>query len=1096
MRLKNTDQMINLNNVQREHTGTPALKTLGGAIGVTEKEQNNRAQASAASGINTLAMRRHYFLFVPVLFWAMSGQAQEAATFSAGEYLGDMKARHIGPALMSGRITDLEGHPSNSQILYAGTAGGGVWKSLDGGLIFNPVFEEHCQSIGCVAIDPTDPDNSVWAGTGEVWTRNSVSVGDGIYFSNNGGKNWQRMGLEKSERISAIEIDPTNANVVYAGVLGALWSDSEDRGVYKSADKGKTWEKILYVGPGTGCSDLIMDPKNPNVLYAAFWEFRRTAWSFNSGGTQSALYKSTDAGKTWNKVQNGLPAGKMGRIALAIAPSDNKIVYAVIEAEKSEQRGLYRSDDGGGTWKFLNGDFGLVVRPFYFSRINIDPRNPDILVKAGLYGSISRDGGKTFNSMGQMHGDIHDVWFDPNDSQKLFAATDGGVYRSMNGGTTMQIVENMPVSQFYQVSFDNQTPYRVYGGLQDNGSWTGPSESPGGIEARDWETVGYGDGFRVYPHPTQPSIVYSEMQGAEQIWRYNTATRQVKNIKPYEGIGDPKLRFNWNTPILTSVHNPDRLYCGSQFLHVSDDRGDTWRKISPDLTTNDKSKQNQESSGGISADNSGAENHCTIFTVAESPLNRDVIWVGTDDGLIQLTRDGGKTWTNLRDKVTGLPTSTWCYHIEASLFGEGVAYAVFDGHTRGDFKPYIAKTEDFGITWKLVSSADIPTFVRCVQEDFVNPGLLYAGTEMGLYVSLDAGKSWSRFSKNLPPVSVHHLELHPRTHDLVLATHGRGVVILDDTRVLRELNTGLLSKALHFFPAAPFVMREENSFGGTSTEHQFVGENPGTAAKIRYFMPKRHTFGKMTMEVYDATNKLVCKLEPGKQKGINTVDWEFNTKAPKVAKAKTLSGGASFVPRVAAGRYTIRITKGSEVFEQAIETQYDPAAPFTLQERKQQEAVTADLFNLTQELAYLVYRIDTYREAILEMRAKQKTSKETDAVFSELDAMRNTLVVTTGDNYVGTAEKQLREKLADIYSNIGSYYGAPSASQMENVQSLKDEFARNQTQLDNLQQKRLPKLQAEYQRVLAKNLEVKDYTAFLAEEYLRHRAGPPTTLDK
>jgi photosystem II stability/assembly factor-like uncharacterized protein len=1020
--------------------------------------------------------------FFAFFLWSASLLSQGLSALSASDYLGDMKARHIGPALMSGRISDLEGHPSDSKIIYAGTAGGGVWKSVDGGLEFIPVFDEHCQSIGCVSVDPSDPDKSVWVGTGEVWTRNSVSVGDGIYYSGDGGKSWQNKGLKGSERISAIEIHPKNSNVIYAAVLGRLWCDSEERGVYKSVDKGNTWEKILYVGPSSGCSELMMDPNNPEVLYAAFWEFRRTAYSFNSGGLQSALYKSVDAGKTWTKLQNGLPSGKLGRIAVAVAPSDSRVVYAVVEAEKSEQRGLYRSDDGGQNWKFLNGDFGLIVRPFYFSRICVDPKNPDILIKAGLYGSISRDGGKTFEYMGSMHSDIHDVWFDPNDSQKLFAATDGGVYRSMDGGTKMQIVENMPVSQFYQVSFDQQTPYKVYGGLQDNGSWVGPSSSPGGIEARDWETVGYGDGFRVFPHPLKPEIVYSEMQGAEQIWRYNTSSRQVKNIKPYAVSGDPKLRFNWNTPILTGIHNPDRIYCGSQFLHVSDDQGDTWRKISPDLTTNDKTKQNQESSGGISADNSGAENHCTIFTIAESPLNREVIWVGTDDGMVQVTRDGGKTWTNLRDNITEVPRGTWCNHIELSLFSEGAAYAVFDGHTRGDFAPYIVKTEDFGQHWTLVSTNEIPTFVKCVQEDFVNRNLLYAGTEMGLYVSLDAGKMWSRFNKNLPPVAIHHLELHPKTHDLILATHGRGIVIIDDTRALRELNPEILSASLHFFPSEPFVMYEENSFGGTSTEHQFVGSNPGRDASIKYFLSKRHTFGKMSMEVYDAQNRLVCKLEPGKQKGINTVDWGFNTKSPKVAKGKTMSGGSSFVPRVPAGKYTVRITKGSEVFSQTIETVYDPRSPFSLVERKQQEAVTADLFNFTQDLAYLVYQIDLCREAMSEIQSKQKLTKDQTAWLSVVNEMRNQLVVTSGDNYVGTAEKKLREKLGDIYSTIGGYYGAPSSSQMENVNSLKDDFAGVKEQFEKWKSKAYNKLSADYKAVTSKDLIAKDFKEFIEAE--------------
>ncbi|MFM7309848.1 MAG: WD40/YVTN/BNR-like repeat-containing protein, partial [Flavobacteriales bacterium] len=543
-----------------------------------------------------------FYLCVGALCASASAVFAQQNTINPSDYFGDLKARHIGPALMSGRVCDIEGHPTNSDLLYIGAAGGGVWKSQDAGLTFSPIFDSYCQSIGAIALAPSDPDNTVWVGTGEVWTRNSVSIGDGIYQSNDGGKNWKHKGLAKSERISAIEIDPTNKDIVYAGVLGGLWSNSADRGVYKTTDAGNTWEKILFVNETTGCSDLIMDPNNPQVLYAAFWEFRRTAYSFNSGGMSSALYKTTDGGKTWSKIQVGFPQGQLGRIAVAVAPSNSNILYAVVEAEKD--KGLYRSDDAGSTWKFLNGDFELTVRPFYFSRISIDPKDPNILYKGGLSGSISRDGGHTFKTLGGMHSDIHDIWIDPAETRRIIVATDGGVYRSSNQGTSLQIVENLPLSQFYHVSIDHREPFYVYGGLQDNNSWFGPSESPGGVEARDWELVGQGDGFRVYPHPTQPEIVYSEMQGAEQVWRFDTKNQQVRNVKPFPAAGDPKLRFNWNTPITTSIHAPDRLYIGSQFLHVSDDRGSSWRKISPDLTTNDPKKQLQESSGGLSADNS------------------------------------------------------------------------------------------------------------------------------------------------------------------------------------------------------------------------------------------------------------------------------------------------------------------------------------------------------------------------------------------------------------------------------------------------------------------------------------------------------------
>lgn len=990
-----------------------------------------------------MTMKKFVIIFIAFIISPFSINSQDIS-LKGKELFGDMNARHIGPALMSGRINDLENHPTNARILYLGAAGGGVWKSNDGGATFVPLFDDHVQSIGVVSLDPKDPDNIIWVGTGETWTRNSVSIGDGLFKSTDGGNNWKEIpGFENSERISSITINPENTNEIYVGVLGGLWHDSEERGVFKTTDGGSTWQKVLYVGPSTGAADVIMDPKNPAILYASMWQFRRSAWGFNSGGKNSALYKSTDSGVTWNKIHNGFPEGKLGRIALAVAPSNGNILYAVLETEDTKKNGLWKSNDAGLNWEHLNNDFGLTVRPFYFSRISIDPKNPDIVVKGGLTGSISRDGGKTFKNLGNMHSDIHDIIFDINNSDIIYCGTDGGVYRSWDGGSTFEIVENLPLSQFYHISVDNDEPYNVYGGLQDNGSWYGPSSSPGGINARDWNSVGYGDGFRVLKHPTK-NIIYSEMQGADNVWRYDVEKNRTKTIQPLPKIGDEKLRFNWNAPMAISSHVPDRFYMGSQFLHMSDDMGDTWSIISPDLTTNDPLKQDQTKSGGLSVDNSGAENHTTIFTIAESPLDKDVIWIGTDDGNVQVTKDGGKTWTNVTSSLTNIPANTWVYHIEASSHDAGTAYAVFDGHTKGNMKPYALKTKDFGATWNSIISEDIQenAFVRNIQEDYVNEDLLFLGTEFGLYVTIDGGKNWSKFTNNMPSVAVHFIDLQKKTNDLVMGTHGRGVIIIDDISPLRELNQQVLSEDVHFFKAKPFTMTEDSGFSGNfGAETQFVGANKNRSARIVYYLKKRHTFGKMSMEVQDLEGNKIASLSPGKSKGINVVSWGFNTYAPKIAEGKTWTGGGFTTKRVPAGSYKIVLSKGKNTYEHTIELKYDTKSLGTLSDRKEQESLTNTLFNMVEDLAYMVHEITQIQKKTQEVKENYKKGEKNAAkLYDALEALRKDLVITTGDNYVASAEPELRERMGDVYSTVATSYDQVSGSVKQNIALITEEF--------------------------------------------------------
>ncbi|MFT3765417.1 MAG: hypothetical protein QM820_07880 [Minicystis sp.] len=718
---------------------------------------------------------------------AAAAPAPAGAPVLDSSVISGLGARNIGSAAMSGRVSALAAHDDHGKTtVYVGAASGGVWKSKDGGTTFKPIFDKNpVQSIGAITVDPTR-DETIWVGTGESWTRNSVSIGDGIYKSTDGGATWKNMGLPESERITRILVHPKNGDVVYACVPGKLWSDSPDRGVYKTEDGGKSWSLVLKGSNlATGCSGLAMDPGSPDVLLAGMWDFRRKGWTYRSGGegpdapSGSGLYRTADGGKTWTPVtaaaNKGIPAGPWGRVEVVFAPSDPKIVYALIESKDSA---LYRSSDGGVTWEPRDKSQFMVWRPFYFARLIVDPQNPERVFKPDLRLIVSEDGGRSFAPCnGGAHGDWHDVWIDPRNPKHLIGGDDGGLWISHDGGNRWWKANNLPVSQFYHVSVDAKDPYQVYGGLQDNSTWVGPSAHPGGITNQRWENLFGGDGFWAIVDPTDPESVYVEYQGGN-IARVDRRTHVARDIQPKAGYKE-KLRFNWNTPIHASPTQKGTIYLGAQFLFRSKDRGDTWERISPDLSTNDPEKQKQEQSGGVTVDNSSAEMHTTIYAISESPRDPKVIWAGTDDGNLQLTRDGGKTWNNVVGNVPGLPKHSWVSWVEASRFDAGTAYAAFDRHTFGDMTPWVYKTTDHGQTWKRIVSPSqgVRGYAHVIKEDVVSPSLLFVGTEFGLWISTDGGARWAEFKGgDFPSVAVREIQVHPRDHDLVIATHGRGIL--------------------------------------------------------------------------------------------------------------------------------------------------------------------------------------------------------------------------------------------------------------------------------------------------------------------------------
>src|SRR6058998_1153719 len=956
--------------------------------------------------------------------------------------ISGLGARNIGSAAMSGRVAAIAAVKEDGRLtVYLGAASGGVWKSSNGGTTFKPVFDkESAQSIGAVAIDPQAP-KTIWAGTGEAWTRNSVSIGTGIYKSTDGGDSWTNMGLQNSERIAKIIIDPKNSDTVYACVPGRLWSDSEDRGVYKTTDGGKSWNKILKgVNLSTGCSMISMNPQDSKVLFAGMWDFRRKGWTFRSGGENatapsgSGFFQTTDGGATWKELDEksakGLPAKPWGRVAVAIAPSKPNVVYAMIESTRSA---LFRSDDGGKTWEGRDRSNWMVWRPFYFANLIVDPKNENKVYKPDLTLIMSEDGGRSFSGIGNgAHGDFHDVWVNPDNTDHLIVGDDGGVWYSYDGGNTWWKGNNLPISQFYHVSVDNADPYHVFGGLQDNSVWKGDSQYPGGISNSRWENLGGGDGFWAFGDPTDPNYVYIESQGG-YVARVNLNTLEGRPIRPEPNYGEGKLRFNWNAPIHLSPNEKGTIYIGAQFLFRSRDHGQTWDRISPDLTTNDPEKQKQEQSGGVTVDNSSAEMHTTIYSISESPKQKGLIWVGTDDGNIQLTRDSGKTWTNVVGNVPGLPKNSWVNWVQASNFNAGTAYAAFDRHTFGDMSPYVFKTTDYGKTWTPLVTAQDPKAVRgyahVIKEDLVKPDLLFLGTEFGLWVSIDGGKTWGQFKGNhFPAVAVRDLAIHPRDNDLVLATHGRGIWIIDDITPLRALTPDLLKQDVAFVSARPVQQRIEGSGGWANGDAVFVGDNPPDAAVITYYQRARHLFGKLKLEILDESGRVLDELPASKRPGLNRVTWAMRAKPPRVPPAAQIAQSGTRGPRLVPGVYTLRLTKAGKISETKLTVGLDRRAKFSEADRKAQFDAAMQVRALFGEESGLMDRILGLRKALAQGGAALSEGdplhKNISDFDGKVDAVRKKIVATTEGGAI-TGEERLREHTDQLYGAILSYEGKP-----------------------------------------------------------------------
>ena len=1008
------------------------------------------------------------------------------------EIFKQLKYRHIGP--IGNRVSAVVGVPGNPNICYAGAASGGIFKSEDGGINWKPIFDKQpVSSIGSLAIAPSDP-NIVWAGTGEAFIRSNVSHGNGIYISTDAGKTWKCMGLEKTGRIARIVIHPQNPDVVLAAAMGHCYGPQEDRGVFRTIDGGKTWERMLFVDTDTGCSDIAVDPNNPRILFAGMWPMLIKTWGKWSGGPGGGLYKSVDGGATWKKLSGkGLPEGDIGKVAVAVAPEDSDRVYALIE---HEDEGLWRSDDGGETWRQVNHDRALLNRPLYYTRCVVAPDDPDEVYFPATRFHMTLDGGANIKRFNPSGGDHHDIWIDPQNPERMLVGNDQGVSISTNRGKSWHGIQ-LPIAQMYHVYVDDRIPYYVYGNRQDGSSYRGPSNSRlgrGGIPRGLWHPVGgFESGFAV-PDPVDNNIVWSgNYDGMLDVFDLRTMQSRGVTVWPESIQGwpakDAKYRFQWTFPIAISPHNHNRVYVGSQYVHMTTDGGQSWTIISPDLSTDDKSKQ--ERTGGITQDDASPLYGCTLFAIAESPLEEGLIWAGTNDGLLHVTRDGGENWTNVTKNIPGLPEWGTISNIEPSRYDAGTCYITVDLHQVNDFDPYVYKTSDYGKKWSRISDGipkGVLSFAHCVREDPVRKGLLYCGTENALFVSFDEGKNWLPFQANLPHAPVHWLTVQDHFNDLVVGTYGRGFWILDDITPLQQMTQEIVDSELHLFAPRP-AYRFRNIAGPNGTVNDpCAGENPPYGAGITYYLkaePKEdvvitildeagevirtlRTEKPEDLEQDDADRQASRVFKVPKKAGINRVWWDLRYDRTKMIRLRTKPIGQDHVeigdrgwrsfPRgsrrsgllAPPGVYTVRLSMGDKEYSQKLTVIKDPHSTGTVGDIRMQTEVLSEIYRNIDAVADMINRIEWIRKQIYDLKDMLKEKQGIEQVSKAADELDRKFIEIEGDLFsmeLSGSGDDLRwpdkfyVKLHFLANDIAKSDFPPTSQQMEVHGMFKEQLA-------------------------------------------------------